>query len=483
MHFAANRVDPNTLRHELGHCLGLWHEFNRADRDFWLDERPDVDGPPAWDAAGFSLSLGATVMPELGNYDYDSLMNYGSISVRTGACVLRWLDLLGNRFERRGLDRFPQDSARACRVFPPGAGGAVEDQVSARDKSRVLQYLAREVQPNWGFFESLNTRPGWYDFDGQPDPYLAPRVRAIGTPAIAFRFNGHFDVFARGSDRRLYWKAFRHQLLPPRDVVSAWIPLGCCFPSDPAAISRGGGQIDIVAIHATGRPVRNHFDFANGAWQGWAFIGSGAPDGQLRRVGGGDFIGPAITSRAAEGLDVFVVLADGRLAVTTLWLGLWQNWQTLGNGYGVTARPAAIATSAHVVRLAVNEREVNLYEPSVIFGFPRVVGFELGGITAQTAPFAAPGLTPRADTVAPYRVLTVTRDQRIAHKLAGGRWRDIGGIPAPGTGISAAGAGAYGALMVINGEDVTGCGRTCLDGQPNPGGVIQPGGVWLREFR
>ena len=37
--------------------------------------------------------------------------------------------------------------------------------------------------------------------------------------------------------------------------------------------------------------------------------------------------------------------------------------------------------------------------------------------------------------------------------------------------------------IVMNGEDMTGCVRTCLSGQADPGGFIQPGGLWLREFR
>jgi hypothetical protein len=75
----------------------------------------------------------------------------------------------GNTFNRRGLDVAPLNNP-SCRTFPVGAGGPVDDQVSARDRSRLLQYYAREMYPNWGFFESLNIRPGLFDYDGLPNP-------------------------------------------------------------------------------------------------------------------------------------------------------------------------------------------------------------------------------------------------------------------------------------------------------------------------
>ena len=70
-------LGDNTARiilHELGHCLGIWHEFNRSDADRWLFEVPDEDG------AVFAESFGtrASLMPPLGNYDYDSILHYGS---------------------------------------------------------------------------------------------------------------------------------------------------------------------------------------------------------------------------------------------------------------------------------------------------------------------------------------------------------------------------------------------------------------------
>ena len=62
------------ILHELGHALGLWHEFNRSDADAYLVEQPrDLDGEDFSDEFG---TRDKTLIPVLGNYDYDSIMGY-----------------------------------------------------------------------------------------------------------------------------------------------------------------------------------------------------------------------------------------------------------------------------------------------------------------------------------------------------------------------------------------------------------------------
>ena len=167
-----NQIDRIIL-HELGHALGFWHEFNREDADRWLVEVPDEDG----DVFAESFGTKAGLMPALGNYDYDSIMHYGSGEIG-GAPY--YCDYLGN-------------------VFDKSVQGPV---VSERDKSRILQYYAHGQYPKWGFFRSLSGQAR-HDPDELPNPYLAAGVEAVGTPAIAYESPANYALFARGSDNRL----------------------------------------------------------------------------------------------------------------------------------------------------------------------------------------------------------------------------------------------------------------------------------------
>jgi hypothetical protein len=465
---ARTNQDDNTILHELGHVLGVRHEFNRTDADGYLEEQPiDLDGDDFSDPKEFNTQP-ASVMPLLGNYDYDSLMAYA------GEC-----DLLGNPFSRQEA----QDKTDATTNKDTHGDYLVDYSISPGLKSRLLQYYAYGYNNNWGFFRSLSApsppvgSADNTDVTQHRNPYLTGGVRCVGTPALAVQGEGNYDVFTRGSDEGLYWKH-----IPGSGTTPVWENLGCCFGSDPAAISLDEGEIDVFAVGSTsGKLIRK--SYRNGRWDPAAYVQGGSPTGGIKPTADGGYLGPAVASRGPDMLDVFVVRTDGRLAVTTLGNGLWSAWRTLGSGYDVTARPAAVALSATQVQLAINETHFNLYEPLVTFGAN--VSFTLGAPKGATARQAPPALTKRADVANPYRVLITNADGRLSHRFAHGSWRDIGGMPQPGTGPSAAAAGGFDAYIVMNGVDLTGADATCDDpNAPHPhGAFIEPGGLWIRYFR
>jgi len=480
----------SVILHELGHCLGLWHEHNRADRDRWL-VRYDTPRYCAQDDADCDGNLqnidvrSANLEPLLGNYDYDSIMHYPSYAVSrdpvTNARVveLRYTDAAGNAF--LGDNWNP-----ARPLF-----------VSTRDVSRVLQYQAYAYHHGNGFFQSLSTYPP--DPDRLPNSYLdqANEIGAVGSPAIAHQSPGNYDVFARGSDLHIYWKSFRRTLevvryvnrkpvMAERNTVSGWRSIGCCFWSDPSAVSREPGKIDVVAINNSGEVQRiKHID---GTWYAPLTLRGGAPTGGIRSEAIGTFLGPAIASRAPDLLDVFVVRDDGRLAVTTWRNGNWETWQTLGEtNYEVTARPAAVALSAADVRLAINENRLNLYEPSVTFGAGQP-SLALGANKGTIQNGSPPALTTQHGGVGNgrSRVLVTNQYGRISVRGEFSVWRDIGGIPMFGTGPAAVATDDMAFMAVMNGEHARGCGFLLCDTVNDPAATeseyIQPGGLWIRHF-
>ncbi|MBP7052685.1 MAG: hypothetical protein KBE65_16870 [Phycisphaerae bacterium] len=432
------------ILHELGHALGFWHEFNREDADRWLIEVPDEDGDVFADSFGTKAGL----MPALGNYDYDSIMHYGSGKIGGAP---DYNDYLDNTFDK----------------------GIQKAVLSERDKSRLLQYLAHERYPNWGFFKSLSSQSR-YDPDELPDPYLVEGVEAMGTPAIAYQSPGNYTLFARGSDNCIYcqeyWTATNN--LP---VVDRWRSIGSRFSSDPAAVSRAADRYDVVAVNDQGDVQR--IKYIEGVWYEPLTIRGGHPTGGLKQDDNGNYIGPAIASRGANLLEVFVVRSDGRLAVTTWSNNTWGQWRTLDDGYDITAQPAAVALSDAEIQLAINESHVFLYEPLLTFA-PLVPSFSVGIAKAATANDAPPAIATRGGQTSRYRVLIANSYGRISHRTATGDWMEIGGILKPGTGPAAVATGDYSFRLLMNGEDATGCDLSYSSG---PGRDSRPGGLWIRD--
>jgi hypothetical protein len=276
----------------------------------------------------------------------------------------------------------------------------------------------------------------------------------------------------------MYWKHFP-QPPPYFNVGAAWVSLGCCAGSEPAAVSRASDQIDLFFIGATsGKLIR--IAYRHDTWHDWHFVDDGEPSAGIKTTVNG-FIGPAVTASTPDSFDVFVVRRDGRLALKSFGDGAWRAWRTLGQNYNVTARPAAVALHPNQIQLAINESTVNLFEPSLQF-LP--FAFTLGNLTGIVARGTPPALAKRDDIENRYRVIAVNSSGRLSHRFQHGAWRDIGGIPMPGTGAGVVSVGEFGAYIVINGDEVVGCNDACVAGGPATGGVsVQPSGLWMRIFR
>jgi hypothetical protein len=451
----------------------LWHEFNRADADRWLREWPEADGTE-FQREFNNTPERAALMPILGNYDYDSLMHYSALP---GDGLPTFTDRLGFSFGRQNLD--------AAGLF-----------ISPGNKSRLLQYYAHDNNPNWGSFKSLSPNPtlpnrelsdrminaiARANADRLPDPHFRPGIEPLGTPAIVRQSDGNIDFFARGTDGTdvwLYWAASRDGA----DFPGRWASLGRGYISDPAAISRADGEIDVFIIDEHDGLVWKRYE--NGVWRRTLTIRGGRPGGGLKEAPGGGVFGPAVASRTADTLEVFVVRTDGRLAVTSFINGEWTNWTSLGLNYTVTAQPAALALSPTKIQLALNVDNDKLYEPTLTVDL--LPPFVLGTATATTALNSAPALAKRDDAEMPYRVLIVNSEGRLSHRFGPDPWRswtDIGGITEPGTGPAAVADDRFGAYILMHGEDANGCIFACAGGPALHDTFIQSGGLWLRRFK
>lgn len=161
-----------TIRHEMLHAVGLWHEQSRPDRDSFVE----IDNGCIIDdkESQFAIKSGATAV---GPYDYNSIMHYGANSY----CV-KW------------PDGFPNAGSCICPSMTPtvaGAtigGGARPAGFSIEDTNTLYRMYARDyatssASDNFGTAIAI----GDFDADGYDD-------LAIGLPNED-RLTGFFPNF------------------------------------------------------------------------------------------------------------------------------------------------------------------------------------------------------------------------------------------------------------------------------------------------
>jgi hypothetical protein len=169
----------------------------------------------------------------------------------------------------------------------------------------------------------------YWSFENIPDPWTGytdlgqpPSGSVVGDPTIASWGPGRLDVFARGSDDRL-WQTYSE------DGGATWIPWLKPFGDDnvlrsgPEASTRGPGRLNVYHVGTDGSIYERFYEAADGWNGGW--LNQGAPPGGIS----GDANGRDATATSwgdSERIDLFARGADDNLWQKT-WDGTrWSDW-------------------------------------------------------------------------------------------------------------------------------------------------------------
>jgi hypothetical protein len=188
-------------------------------------------------------------------------------------------------------------------VFVAGSDG--QTYTAAWDKDRVNE--------QWR---------GWWNV-------LTGAIPAGGTVSGVSRDPGKLDIFLVSNDGGIYTAAW------DRDVANqawrGWWRIGnlTAKPGAPvAAVARDSAKLDIFVAANDGKTYTAGWDpnIANGAWQSWQNILTGA-------IAPGSAV--AAVSRDPNKLDIFIVSTDGAV-YTAAWdrnvaNGTWQGWWRIGS--------------------------------------------------------------------------------------------------------------------------------------------------------
>jgi hypothetical protein len=157
------------------------------------------------------------------------------------------------------------------------------------------------------------------------DRLLLPVQRGVD---VASWGSGRLDVFAWGSDRRLWHKWY------DGGAWSSWQNLGGELTSDPTAVSWGDGRIDVFAKGGSDQLVHKWFTRSDG-WSGWQDLG-----GTLTSA-------PDVASWGSGRLDVFARGGSNQLVHKWYSNSTWYAWEHLGGT--LTSSPSAVSRMSGVI--------------------------------------------------------------------------------------------------------------------------------------
>lgn len=154
-------------------------------------------------------------------------------------------------------------------------------------------------------------------------------ARFAGKPVVGRNSDGRLEVFVRGTDGYLYhvWQT------SPGGGWSGWDRMGAIIQGDPAVVSNLDGRLEVFVRGLDNRLWRNWQMWAGGNW----FIGG------FQAMGGGITGSPAAGRNADGRLEVFVRNLDN--VIYHSWQtspgGGWAGWDSLSGGVA-TSDPSVI---------------------------------------------------------------------------------------------------------------------------------------------
>ncbi len=376
-------VTSERIAHELGHVLGLPDLWRRPDRDRYLtfSESAFCNADSHWDLSQCTygtaqLGEKPTIRPTgyFGPFDASSAMNLSGPEI----CEEAEPDLL--------------------RTLPTAAdGSAVTELYQTANAWSPFAPLGRDVAE-----------------DLPLEHTLAPDVSLVGSPALASEFYPQLDVFVLGSNHNVYLKNQPFASANELGDWTDWQSLGCCFDSDPAAVSWSSGRTDLFVRSMDGVIAwRTWTRTAGGTWSDWT---------DIEEPSAGVASAPAVASSGPGRLDVFVRGNNNRLYQRTL-DGNWSDWTKVDDLLFV-GKPAAASTGKGRMDVVAADDEQTIHHWTYDGTWQRVQ------LDAPIETESSPALAASAGKLSLYVRARGTHRlyENIFDGATWGEWRDLGGV-------------------------------------------------------
>ncbi|MBN1612756.1 MAG: hypothetical protein JW940_39405 [Polyangiaceae bacterium] len=379
-------ASSNGVYHELGHLIGLFHHFQRTDRNKYVEICSNVlmacNNPVNVCQNGNWAACDGTALSAFGPFDFRSTMHYAAAH----PSITRWDGTLFIPEETdcscpvNAVLPLPEQclnddcTGSNCTTPADASGPAVCPTCPGCQKRQLYGFPTKGDAA--GVVDLYSTPVSWQLFtrtvpdDGIDQPFnynLAPgvQIKADTNPALDAWDNGKLTMYALGTDQRMYYKR--------KSATGSWGSSWSIVPSSvstlsssPGASAWGTGRSDIVAKGTDNAVWIN--SYVSGGWTGWMPLGTPS---------GGALSAPSIIRSGSDRIDVFVQNGSRKLYVKSCTSGCtggnrgsWTSWQKRFGDATFRGVPAPVSRGAGLVDIFVHGDDHRIWGNSYHYGAP-----------------------------------------------------------------------------------------------------------------